>query len=132
MVDVTLGSVAGVFFGDYATPEVMDHLKRLLPFTATGALSFPVKFPWPLNQTPVFAFGRSMDAREALESNVRKVLQERRADLASSERGSRGGKSAGVMDMLMELNQKQTGLDGMPAGSFDDDIIFDNVRTSNI
>ena len=131
-MDITLESIAGVFFGDYATPDFTEDLKRLLPSMTSGALSFPVKFPWPLNQIPVFAFGRSMDAREAIESNVRKVLQERRADLASSGRGSRSGKSAGVMDSLVELSQKQTGLQGVPAGSFDDDFIVDNVRTSNM
>lgn len=126
MRDVTLESIAGVFFGDYATPELMKDIKRLLPVLANGLFSLPVRFPWPLNQLPVLGFGRSMNAREEFKLYVLNVLKERRADWASAEEGNSGGKSAGLLDSLLMTQRNQMDLTG--GQDFDDDFIFDNVR----
>eukprot|EP00903_Cladosiphon_okamuranus_P015049 g13922.t1 len=128
--DVTMESIAGVFFGDYTTPKFVELIKRLLPVVVFGLVSFPVGFPWPLNQAPVFGFGKSMDARNAFKSEILKVLEERRADLASAEEETGGGKSAGLLDSFIEIQQNEMGLEGGQDGSFDDDFIVDNVITS--
>ena len=128
MRDVTLESIAGVFFGDYATPEFIQDITRRLPAIASALFSIPVRFPWPLNRVPVLAFGRSMDAREAFKLDVLKVLEERRADMASAEEEDGGGKSAGLLDSLIELQHSQADTAEGRDGSFDDDFIVDNVR----
>lgn len=133
ITDVTLESIASVFVGDYAAPEFMKDVKRLLPVVAGGVFSaIPVRLPWPLNQLPGLGFGRSMDARESLKSIVLKVVEERRDDLASSQSGGRDGKSAGLLDSLMELRQNKADIEGVQDGSFDDDFIVDNVRTDHL
>ena len=120
MTDFTLESIAGVFFGDYATSEFMEDMKRFLPSIASGLFSIPIRFPWPLSKFPAFGYGRSMEARDAFASDVLNVLQERRADLASVEERGSGGKSAGLLDSLILTQQDQ---------GFGDDFIVDNVRT---
>lgn len=129
MKDVTSEAIAGVFFGDYATPELMADTRRVLPAISRALFSIPVRFPWPLNRLPAFGFGRSMDARESFKSEILRVLEERRADMVSAEEGSSGGKSAGLLDSLILIQQRQKGLEGTQGGSFDDDFIVDNVRT---
>lgn len=125
-------SIAGVFFGDYATPDFVGNIKRYLPAISFGLFSFPVRFPWPLNQIPVFGFGRSMDAREAFKSDVLGVLDERRADLDSAKEGGSSGKSAGLLDSLIRIQQNQLETEGGNDERFDDDFVFDNVRTYRI
>ncbi len=128
----TLGSIVGVFFGDYATPELMEDVKRQMPILISGLFSFPVRFPWPLNKLPFFAYGKSMDAREALSGIVRRVLDERRAVLAEGGSNSIGGKSAGVLDSLVEIQEREKGSEQGQEGAFDDDFIIDNVRASHL
>lgn len=130
----TLESIVGVFFGDYASPELMEEVKRYLPTITSGLFSFPVRFPWPLDNIPFFAYGKSMDAREAFSGTVRRVLDERRAVLAEGGGGgnSTGGKSAGVFDSLIEIQQREKGSERGQEGAFDDDFIVDNVRVSHL
>ncbi|CAN0185770.1 unnamed protein product, partial [Hapterophycus canaliculatus] len=95
-------TITGVFFGDYATAELMDDVKRLFPVISDGSLSLPVRLPWPLNKIKVLGFSRSMKAREDFKSIIFRVLEELRIDRASKDGGSTGGKSAGVLDSLIE------------------------------
>lgn len=132
MRDVTLEAIAGVFFGDYATPEFMEDIKRLLPAISSGLFSIPVGLPWSLTRLPVFGYGRSMDAREAFKLDkfdILNVLEERRADLASAKEGTNSEKSAGLVDSLIVIQQNQMGTEDGQDGSFDDDFIVENVRT---
>eukprot|EP00903_Cladosiphon_okamuranus_P005807 g5752.t1 len=131
MMGIALGSISGVFFGDYASFEFMKDMKRLLPALSSGLFGvLPVRLPWPLHQLPLLRFGKAMDAREVLRKNILNVLEERRADLASVENSSTGGKNAGLLDSLMELQQDQVGTNAEQDGSFDDDFIADNVFLS--
>ena len=134
LFDFTLELVAGVFFGDYASPEFLDNVKRYMPAIGNGLLSFPMRFPWPLNKLPVFGYGVSMDAREAFSSAVRRVIEERRADLpyAGEDSGRTDGKSAGVLDSYMAMQQRENSSDRGQDGTFDDDFIIDNVRVGHL
>eukprot|EP00903_Cladosiphon_okamuranus_P015051 g13924.t1 len=127
MSDVTMESIAGVFFGEYATPEVLERIKRLLPVATFGLFSIPVRFPWPLNQYPVFGYGKAMDARKALTSEILKVLEERRAELDSAEGETESWKSAGLLDSFIETQRNEMCLEEGQDGSFDDDFIVDNL-----
>lgn len=125
MRDITLEAITGVFFGDYASPEFTEDIKRYLPAISSGLFSIPIRFPSPLNKIPVLGFGRSMDAREAFKFNILDVLEKRRIDLASAAgEGSSGGKSAGLLDSFMKIQDTEAGR----AAKFDDDFIVDNVR----
>ncbi len=119
----TLEAIAGVYFGDYASPDLIGDVKRYMRDISSGLFSLPVKIPWPINKLAVLSFGKSMNARAALSGDVRRVLGERRADLLSAGGASSGtgGKSAGVLDSLIGLQQEQ-------GGTFDDDFIVDMVR----
>ena len=130
LLDFTLELITGVLFGDYASPEFMEDVKRYLPAIGDSLLSIPVRFPWPLNTLPVFGYGKSMDAREAFSGAVRRVLEERRADLSSAERGSGSidGKNAGVLDSYMAIQQRESASEAGQQGTFDDQFIVDNVR----
>lgn len=130
LMDFTLNSIVGVFFGDYATHEFMEDVKLYMPAIARGMLSLPMRFPWPLNKIPVFSYGKSMDAREAFSGVIRRVIEERRADISSAGggSGSTGGKSAGVLDSLIEIQQRENCSKPGQEGIFDDDFIVDNVR----
>ncbi|CAN0343968.1 unnamed protein product, partial [Hapterophycus canaliculatus] len=128
--DFTLEAITGVFFGDYATTELLDDVKGLLPVITSGLFSLPVRFPWPLNKLPVLGFAASMDAREAFKLIVLSVLEERRAEWTSTGGTSSGGKSAGILDSLIEIQQKQMGLEDGRQQCFDDDFIVDNVILS--
>lgn len=120
MQDITLEAIAAVFFGDYTAPESVESFKRLLPVVNSGLFSFPVRFPWPLNKIPMLGFRRSLDACEqACKVDILNALEKRRADLASTEEGSSGGKSAGLLDSFITIQQNQ---------GFDDSFIVDNVR----
>lgn len=123
----TMEAITGLFFGDYATSELLDNVKRLLPVISSGLISLPVRFPSPLNKLPLLNFATSMDAREALKSIILSVLGERRADRASVDGDSRGGKSAGILDSLIDIQEKQTDLDDGRQINFDDDFVVDNV-----
>ena len=125
LTEFTMESITGVFFADYATSEVMEAVKRYMPTIVNGLFSFPMRFPWPLNKLALFSFGKSMDAREAFSSVICRVLEERRADIASARGGSSGtaGKSAGVLDALIEVQQGHQ-------GTLDDSFIVDTVRVS--
>ena len=126
----TLESITGVYFGDYATAELMEDVQRYMPAISNGLLSLPVRFPWPLNKLTVFSFGKSMDAREAFAGVIRRVLNERRADLLSAGVGGNGtgGKSAEVLDSLIEIQQRENGSEDGQGGTFDDHFIVDMVR----
>lgn len=124
----TLEAITDVFFGDYATPELFDEVKRFLPVISWGLVGLPVRCPWPLNKLPVFGFGKAMDAREAFKTTILRILGERRAERASTDAGGRDGRSAGILDSLIELQQKQMGRKDGQEDMFDDDFIVDNVR----
>ncbi|CAN0034904.1 unnamed protein product [Scytosiphon promiscuus] len=126
----TQEAIVGVYFGDYATPELLENVRRFLPTITRGLFSLPVRFPWPLSQLPVLGFGASMDAREAFKSIVLSVLEERRTDGTADHAGGVGGKSAGILDSLIEIQQDQMGREDGQEGIFDDDSIVDNVITS--
>ena len=119
LADFTMEAITGVFFADYATPELMEGVKRYMPTIVAGLFSIPVRFPWPLNELALFSFGKAMDAREAFSGVIRGVLEERRADISSA--GGACGKSAGVLDSLVETLRGQE-------GTLDDNFIFDTVR----
>ncbi|CAM9217969.1 unnamed protein product [Ectocarpus sp. 8 AP-2014] len=122
----SLESIAGAFFGDYATPRFIEDTGRLLPILSQGLISIPFRFPPPLNKLPMLGFGLSMDAREELKGVIRDALHRRRADLASGEGTS---KNPGVLDSFFDLqDQQQMGAEGALDGSFsfDDDFIIDN------
>ncbi|CAN0450608.1 unnamed protein product [Hapterophycus canaliculatus] len=121
-------AITGVFFGDYATAELLDDVKRLLPVITSGLMSLPVRFPWPLNKISLLGYSRSMKAREAFKSIILGILQDRRLDQASKDGGSRGGKSAAFLDALIEVQQQQMGLEDGREQIFGDDFIVDNVR----
>jgi len=123
----TLEAIAGVYFGDYATPDLIGDVKRYMRAISSGLFSIPVRLPWPINKLPVLSFGKSMDARKALSGEIRRVLEERRADMLSVGEGSSGtgGKNAGVLDSLIELQWEQ-------GGTFDDDFIVDVVRVGRL
>lgn len=125
--DFTLESITGVYFGDYATPDLLEDVKQLLPVMTSGLISLPVRFPSPLNKLPVFGFARSMDARETLKSIILSELEKRRAAWACTDGGDRGGKSAGILDSLIEIQRNQMDLEHGRQGTFDDDFIVDNV-----
>ena len=127
LMDFTMESITGVFFADYATPELMEDVKRYMPAIVKGFLSIPVRFPWPLNEFALFSFGLAMEARGAFSGVIRGVLEERRADISSAEEdsSSTGGKSAGVLDSLIETRQEQE-------GTLDDNFIVDSVRVSHL
>ena len=126
LTDFTMESITGVFFADYATPDLMEDVKRYMPTIVNGLFSFPVRFPWPLNELALFSFGKAMDARKAFSGVILRVLEERRADISSVGGGSSdiGGKSAGVLDSLIETQQAQE-------GTLDDNFIVDTVRLSH-
>ncbi|CAM9562186.1 unnamed protein product [Ectocarpus sp. 12 AP-2014] len=122
----SLESIAGAFFGDYATPRFVEDTGRLLPILSQGLVSIPIRFPPPLNRLPMLGFGLSMDAREELKGVIRDALYRRRVDLASGEGTSR---NPGVLDSFFDLqDQYQMGAEGALDGSFsfDDDFIIDN------
>ncbi|CAM9885429.1 unnamed protein product [Ectocarpus sp. 4 AP-2014] len=122
----SLESIAGAFFGDYATPRFIEDTGRLLPILSQGLVSIPFRFPPPLNRLPMLGFGLSMDAREELKGVIRDALHRRRVDLAS---GQGTNKNPGVLDSFFDLqDQQQIGADGALDGSFsfDDDFIIDN------
>ena len=125
--DFTLESIVGVYFGDYATLELLEEVKRYVPTITKSVFSVPLRFPWPLNKLALFGFGKSIDARAAFSVIVHRVVDERRADLSSAREGSSsaGGKSAGILDSLFEIQQGQEGF-------FDDDFIVDQVRTDRL
>lgn len=128
LASFTLESIAGVYFGDYATPEFMEDIRRYMPTITKSVFSIPIWFPWPLNKLPLFGFGKSMDARAAFSDVVRRVADDRRVALAAERSGGSsrtGGKSAGVLDALLEIQREQ-------GGTFDDDFIVDNVSTNSL
>lgn len=129
LTSFTLEAVAGAFFGDYATPDFVKDVKRLLPVMTGGVFSLPVRFPWPLSKIPMLSFRKSMKARKAFEGIVRDLLQERRLDLTVAERAAKG-KSGGLLDSLFKIQQEQRELDQMQKDGklFDDHFIIDNVR----
>lgn len=124
----SLESIAGAFFGDFATPRFIEDTGRLLPILSQGLISIPFRPPPPLNKLPMLGFGLSMDAREELKGVIRDALRRRRVDLASGEGTN---KNPGVLDSFFDLqDQQQMGAEGALDGSFsfDDDFIIDNVR----
>ncbi len=130
LMDFTQTSIIGVFFGDYATPEFTKAVSRYMPAIGSGLMSFPMRFPWPLNKIPVFGYGKAMDARGAFCGVIRRVIEERRADISSAGgvSGGTGGKNAGVLDSLFEMQQRDHVSEPGQEGVFDDDFIVDNVR----
>lgn len=135
LADFTMELITGVLFGDYATPELMKDVKNFLPALSKAMFSFPVRFPWPLNKVPVFGYGKSMDAREAFSGVIRGVLDERRADILSvgeDSSGTAGGKSAGILDSLIELQQREKVSEEGQEGTFNDDFIVDTVRVDHL
>lgn len=129
-----LEAFIGVLFGDYATPKLVEDIKRLISSITSGLFSLPVRFPWPMNKLPVLAFGKSMDARQELQGIICDLLQERRADFAAVEETGKSGKSGGIFDKLVEIQQQRMEPEEMQEGSvsFDDDFIIDNVRGISI
>ena len=132
--DFTLESIVGVFFGDYATPGFIDDVKRYMPAISSGLFSLPVRFPSALHDLPIFGYGKSMDAREAFSGVIRRVLEERRVDFTSDEGGSSSTdrKRAGVLDSLIEIQEREKGSELGQEGNFDDDFIVDNVRDGHL
>ncbi len=121
----TLESIAGVYFGDYATPEFMEDTKRYLPAVTKSLFSIPSWFPWPLNKHPLFGFRKSKEARAVFSDMVRKLANDRRADLAEGGSTRTDGKSGGILDKFLELQREQ-------GETFDEDFIVDSVRTDHL
>lgn len=122
----TLEVISRCFLGDYATVEVVKDIKRLLPIICKGLMSVPMRFPWPLRKIPAFSFGQGMAARKEFKEIFEGVLLDRQVDMTA------GGAvlNAGVLDTLLDMQQRQRSMGGALEGEilFDDDFIFDNVR----
>lgn len=128
----TLEVIARGFLGDYATEKILEDTARLFPILVGGIFSFPWTMPWPVNQFPLFAFGQSMEARSEFIAMLAEVVAERREDLASGRPIGNGGKSGGVVDLLLKAQQTQAeGRRANESGvTFDDEFIFDNVSAA--
>ena len=125
---ITLEIISRCFLGAYATEEVLEDLRRVVPVLGNGVLSVPIRFPWPLNKFAAFSFGLAMDARAELVKILAQILSERRSDIEAD--GERRQKSGGAIDSFLEMQAKQI-VDGVLANGikFDDDFVIDNVRS---
>ena len=128
----TLETISIGILGAYASESVIEDIAHLLPVLATGVVSIPKRFTWPLNKLPMFRFGRSLDARVKLIELIQGILKQRREDKArlSSEGVSDSGTVTGILDALLEMQGKQAEVGGPEPGQaeYDDEYIVDNVR----
>ena len=128
----TLETISIGILGAYASESVIEDIAHLLPVLATGVVSIPKRFAWPLNKLPMFRFGRSLDARVKLIELIQGILKQRREDKVrlSSEGVSDSGTVTGVLDALLEMQGKQAEAGGPEPGQaeYDDEYIVDNVR----
>ena len=128
----TLETISIGILGAYASESVTEDIAHLLPVLATGVVSIPKRFTWPLNKLPMFQFGRSLDARVKLIEVIQGILKQRREDKArlSSEGVSNSSTATGILDAMLEMQGKQAEAGGPVPGQaeYDDEFIVDNVR----
>lgn len=132
----TLEAISIGILGSYASKSVIEDIARLLPVLATGVVSIPRRFGWPLNKIPMFGFGHSLDARIDLIEVLDRIVRQRKEDkeaMPASQNVRDGDSSAGVLDAFLDMQARQAEAGGPEPGSvvYDDEFIVDNVRRSH-
>lgn len=116
--------IARCFLGEYATEHVLEQIDRLYPPMCRGVMSIPLHFPWPLNKIPVLSFGPALAARKEFKDVFDSVLRKLMAHKASGRIVN-----GGVLDALLVAQELQpNGGTEEDSSSFDDELIFNNVR----
>ena len=128
----TLETIARAMLHDYATDNIISDILRIAPVQFAGAFSVPRRFPWPLNQLPLFSFGRSMEARQEFVGIMKGVLDERKNEVKSTTPSGGSGKqwrNAGVLGTFVDIQAKQRDAGGPGEGEveIDDDYIITSV-----